>query len=68
MARKLAIVAGIVVVVLIVLGILVRRMVDPEAVRVAVEQQASAALGQPVKVGGVDWALSARPKFVLTNV
>ena len=68
MARKLAIVAGVVVVVLVVFGLVVRRMVDPEVVRAAVEQQASAALGQPVKVGAVDWALSARPRIVLTNV
>jgi uncharacterized protein involved in outer membrane biogenesis len=67
-ARRLAIVAGAVVVALTVFGVFVRWRVDPEVVRAAVEQQASAALGQPVKVGDVEWALSARPTVVLTNV
>ena len=69
MGRKLLI-AGVVVVVavLLVAGMLLRRLVDPEVLRVAVEQQASAALGQPIKVGALDWALSARPRLVLADV
>ncbi|WP_239489811.1 AsmA-like C-terminal region-containing protein [Luteitalea sp. TBR-22] len=49
-------------------GWLVRHLIDPETVRAAIEQQASAALGQPVRVGAVAWALSARPRVVLTDV
>ena len=41
---------------------------NPEAIRAAVERQATEVFGQPVKVGGVDWAISARPRVVLTDV
>ena len=69
MVRRLIIAALCVVVLLaVVVGVAVRRLTDPEVVRVAVERQASAAMGQPVSVGHVAWALSARPRVVLSDV
>lgn len=62
---------GLLVVLAIVVvagGWLVGRLLDPEAVRAAVERQATAALGQPVRVGTIEWALSARPRVVLGDV
>lgn len=49
-------------------GLLLRRLLDPEEVRAAVERQASAALGHPVKIGSIEWALSARPTVLLGDV
>jgi hypothetical protein len=66
--RRLVIAAALLLALLVAGALVVRRLVSPEAIRAAVERQATAALGQPVKVGGVDWAVSARPRIVLTGV
>jgi AsmA protein len=68
MARKILIATLVVLALLAAAAVVLRRLVDPEAVRAAVEQQATAALGQPVRVGAVDWAFSARPRVVFTDV
>ena len=68
MARKLLIVAFVLVALVVMGGLIVRRLVDPEALRAALERQATAALGQPVTVGSVDWSGLARPRVVLHEV
>lgn len=68
MRRTLLIVAVALVAVLAAAGVLARRLLDPEAVRAALEQQASAVIGQPVKVGAIDWAVSMRPRLLLTAI
>jgi hypothetical protein len=68
MRRALLITALLLLTVVVGTSLLVSRLLDPDAVRQAVEQQASVALGQPVKVGTVDWAVSVRPRAVLTDV
>jgi uncharacterized protein involved in outer membrane biogenesis len=67
-ARKLLIVAFVLVALVVIAGVLVRRLVDPEALRVALEQQATAAVGQPVTVGSLGWSGLARPRVVLQEV
>ncbi len=65
------VVAVLLVALLVAVGlawIAVRRMLAPEAVRAALEQQATAALGQPVRIGAADLALSLRPRIVLSDV
>lgn len=54
MTRKLLIAGGVVLALVVVVGLIARSVLDPEAIRVAVEKQASAALGQPVTIGGVE--------------
>jgi hypothetical protein len=46
----------------------VQRMLEPAAMRAALEGQATAALGQPVTIGAVELALSLRPRIVLGDV
>ena len=67
--RRTVLMAALVVLALVVgASLAVSRLLAPDAVRAAVEQQASRALGQPVKVGAVEWAFSFRPRAVLTDV
>lgn len=68
MRRTLLIVAVALLAVLAAIGVFARRLLEPEAVRASLEQQASAAIGHPVKVAGIDWALSMRPRLVLTGI
>lgn len=67
--RKLLIAALVVAVLGVsLLALIAQRLLDREAVRAAVEGQATRALAQPVRIGGLDWELSARPRVVLTEV
>ncbi len=68
MARKFLIVACILLALAVMAGLLVRRLVDPETLRSALERQATSALGQPVKVGRLEWSGLARPRVVLSDV
>jgi uncharacterized protein involved in outer membrane biogenesis len=68
MARKLLIAALVLLALFVAAWVIVGRLLDPEAIRVAIEHQATSALGQPVKVGGVDRAISLRPRLVLRDV
>ncbi len=69
MIRKLVLAALVGLVVLaLAAGFLLNRLLDPQAVRVAVERQASELLAQPVRIGSIDWALALRPRVVLGDV
>lgn len=68
MRRPLLIAAVVVLAVLAAGGVLARRLLDPEVVRTALERQAAATLGQPVTLAAVDWAVSMRPRLVLSGV
>jgi uncharacterized protein involved in outer membrane biogenesis len=68
MRRTLLIVAVTVLALLVAAGVLARRLLDPDTVRASLEQQASAVTGHPVTVAGIDWAVSMRPRLVLTGV
>ncbi len=68
MTRKLLIAAIVFLGIVVAGGLLARWLVNAEAIRAAVERQATEALGQPVTVDHVDWAVSARPRVVLTGV
>jgi uncharacterized protein involved in outer membrane biogenesis len=68
MRRTLLIVAVALLALLAAIGVLARRLLDPDAVRASLEHQASAAIGHPVKVAGIDWAVSMRPRLVLTGI
>jgi uncharacterized protein involved in outer membrane biogenesis len=67
-ARKLLFGGVVVLTLFVAAGLLVRRLVDPQVVAAAIERQGAAWLGHPVKVGGVNWAFSLRPRLVLHNV
>lgn len=49
-------------------GLIVRRLIDPENLKQALEQQATAAIGQPVAVGKLSWEGFVRPRVVLDDV
>jgi hypothetical protein len=66
--RKVLAAAFVLLAILVAGALVARRLVNPEAIRAAVERQATEALRQPVKVGAVDWALSVRPRLVLSGV
>ena len=68
MRRALLIAALVLLALVAAIGLVARRMLDREAVRSALEQQASAVIGHPVKVASVDWALSMRPRLVLSSI
>ena len=68
MRRTLVLAAVALLAVLAAIGVAARRLLDPEAVRAALAQQASAAIGHPVKVAAIDWALSLRPRLVLSGI
>jgi uncharacterized protein involved in outer membrane biogenesis len=67
-ARKLLFGSLVVLALLVTAGMLMRRLLDPQAVAAAIERQGVASLGQPVTVGSVSWAFSLRPRLVLRNV
>jgi len=67
--RKLLIVVAVVLVVLaVVLGIAARMILGGDAVRIAIEQQASAALGQPVAIQTAAPRIFPKPAIHLTGV
>lgn len=68
MGRKLAVVAIVLLVLLLAGGVVARRLLDKDAIRAAVERQATAAVGQPVQVRDVEWTLAAFPRVVLRDV
>lgn len=68
MRRPLIIAVAVVLALLIAGGLAARWLVDSEAVGSALERQASAAIGHPVSVGEVDWALSLQPRLVLSGI
>ena len=68
MRRALLLAALVLLALVAAIGLVARRMLDREAVRSALEQQASAVIGHPVKVASVDWALSMRPRLVLSSI
>jgi uncharacterized protein YhdP len=67
--RRILLVAAIVLLVLLAaVAIVIDRLLDPETVRGALESQASAAVGQPVKMSSVEWAILGRPRLVLSDI
>jgi uncharacterized protein involved in outer membrane biogenesis len=67
--RRLLLIAAVVLLALVVAaGLIARSLLDPDVVRAALEQQASAALGHPVRIATVDWAVSMRPRLTLSGV
>jgi uncharacterized protein involved in outer membrane biogenesis len=67
--RKVLLALAIVVVLVVVGSVLfVRSLLDPEHVRQALEGQASAALGQPVRIGSAELAFWPRAGVTLTGV
>ncbi len=59
---------GLVAILLIVGALFVRSLLDPDTVRQALERQASAALGQPVRIAGADLSFWPRAGVTLTGL
>jgi hypothetical protein len=68
MRRLLLIAAAVLLLLVVAAGLIARSLLDPDVVRAALEQQASAALGHPVRIATVDWAVSMRPRLTLSGV
>lgn len=66
--RRLLIALGVIVVIALGLALTVRLLLSPESVRSAIEQQTSAALGMPVKVGAASARVWPRPGVTLSDV
>ena len=67
--RRTLLIAAFVLLALVVAGaLIVNRLLDPEVARAALERQASAALGHPVKMAAVEWAVLGRPRLVLSGI
>jgi uncharacterized protein involved in outer membrane biogenesis len=67
--RRILLVAAIVLLVLAAaVTFLLNRLLDPDTVRGALENQASAAIGQPVRMAAVEWAVLGRPRLVLSGI
>jgi uncharacterized protein involved in outer membrane biogenesis len=67
-ARKIALALGLVLVVLVVAAVAIRSRLSTANIKATLETQASAALGEPVRIGALDVRWFPRPGLTLTQV